>query len=307
MKINRSGRLKFSKNLQLWMLCLIPLIQVFIFAYIPMGGLVIAFKDYNYAKGIFGSDWVGFGNFEVFLKSADFIRTTWNTLFMNFLFIIFGTVSALLVAILLYSLKSRAATKVYQTTMIMPHFLSWVVVSYMAYAILHPSYGVLNGLLETFGIAPIDWYSKPEAWPAILTVCYIWKHVGMDSIIYYAALMGIDASLYEAADLDGANEFQKSIYITLPTISGLIIIMTILKIGAIMRADFGLFYQITRDAGALYSTTDVIDTYIFRTMRVIGDMGLSSAVGFMQSVIGCILVIVTNAVVSKIDSEKSLF
>ena len=307
MEKKKRGKPILSKNLQLWMLCIIPLLQIFIFAYIPMGGLVIAFKDYNYSKGIFGSDWVGFDNFSVFLKSADFIRTTWNTLYMNFLFIIFGTVAALLVAILLFSIKSRNATKVYQTTMIMPYFLSWVVVSYMAYAILHPSYGVLNGILESFGLEKVDWYSKPEAWPAILTVCYIWKHVGMDSIIYYAALMGVDSSLYEAADLDGANAVQKTFYVTLPTISGLIIIMTILKIGGIMRADFGLFYQISRDAGALYSKTDVIDTYIFRTMRVIGDMGLSSAVGFMQSVVGCILVIVTNGIVSKIDSEKSLF
>ena len=307
MEKKKRGKPIFSKNLQLWMLCIIPLLQIFIFAYIPMGGLVIAFKDYNYSKGIFGSDWVGFDNFSVFLKSADFIRTTWNTLYMNFLFIIFGTVAALLVAILLFSIKSRNATKVYQTTMIMPYFLSWVVVSYMAYAILHPSYGVLNGILASFGLEKVDWYSKPDAWPAILTVCYIWKHVGMDSIIYYAALMGVDSSLYEAADLDGANAVQKTFYVTLPTISGLIIIMTILKIGGIMRADFGLFYQISRDAGALYSKTDVIDTYIFRTMRVIGDMGLSSAVGFMQSVVGCILVIVTNGIVSKIDSEKSLF
>ena len=307
MKKKKIGKIRFTKNLQLWMLCIIPLLQIFVFAYIPMGGLIIAFKDYNYSKGIFGSDWVGLGNFEVFLKSADFIRTTWNTLYMNFLFIIFGTVASLLVAIFLFSIRSRSATKVYQTTMIMPYFLSWVVVSYMAYAILHPSFGVLNGLIGKFGISPIDWYSKPDAWPAILTVCYIWKHVGMDSIIYYAALMGIDASLYEAADLDGANSIQKSIYVTLPTISGLIIIMTILKIGGIMRADFGLFYQISRDTGALYSRTDVIDTYIFRTMRVIGDMGLSSAVGFMQSVVGCILVVVTNTIVSKIDSEKSLF
>lgn len=307
MKKKKSAGLKLSKNVQLWLLCIVPLIQVFVFAYIPMGGLIIAFKDYNYAKGIFGSDWVGLQNFEVFLKSADFIRTTWNTLYMNFLFIIFGTIASLLVAILLFAIKSRTATKVYQTTMIMPYFLSWVVVSYMAYAILHPSYGVLNSLIGKFGIKAIDWYSKPEAWPAILTVCYIWKHVGMDSIIYYAALMGIDASLYEAADLDGANGVQKTVYVTLPAISGLIIIMTILKIGGIMRADFGLFYQISRDTGTLYSTTDVIDTYIFRTMRVIGDMGLSSAVGFMQSVVGCILVVVTNAIVSKIDSEKSLF
>lgn len=307
MKKKKSVGLKLSKNVQLWLLCIVPLIQVFVFAYIPMGGLIIAFKDYNYAKGIFGSDWVGLQNFEVFLKSADFIRTTWNTLYMNFLFIIFGTIASLLVAILLFAIKSRTATKVYQTTMIMPYFLSWVVVSYMAYAILHPSYGVLNSLIGKFGIKAIDWYSKPEAWPAILTVCYIWKHVGMDSIIYYAALMGIDASLYEAADLDGANGVQKTVYVTLPAISGLIIIMTILKIGGIMRADFGLFYQISRDTGTLYSTTDVIDTYIFRTMRVIGDMGLSSAVGFMQSVVGCILVVVTNAIVSKIDSEKSLF
>ena len=177
----------------------------------------------------------------------------------------------------------------------------------MAYAILHPMHGTLNQLIGKFGLAPVDWYSKPAAWPFILTVASIWKHVGMDSVIYYASLMGIDSCLFEVARIEGATWWQKVRYVIVPCLTPLITILTILKIGGIFRADFGLFYQLPRDIGTLYETTDVVDTYIFRTTRVIGDMGMSSAAGLLQSVIGFVLVVVTNHVSKMIDPDRGLF
>jgi putative aldouronate transport system permease protein len=294
-------------NLQLWSLCLIPIVLIFIFSYLPMGGIIIAFKNYNYSKGIFGSDWVGFDNFKFLFQSNDFVRIIRNTLCMNALFILFGTIAALTLAVFLFELKSRTVTKVYQTILITPNFLSWVVVAYMAYAILNPSSGTLNQVLAMARIAPVDWYVKPNAWPIILILSSIWKGIGMSSVIYYAAMMGFDTAILEAAEIDGANKLQSTIYILLPGLKNLVIILTMISIGNIFRADFGLFYQIPRNVGALYATTDVIDTYVFRTMRTLGNMGTSSATGLIQSVVGFILVIFTNYCAKRIDSDSGLF
>ena len=298
----------FSSDMwQLYAMCAVPLLLVFVFNYIPMGGIIIAFKKYTYSGGIFGSDWCGFDNFEFFFKSKDFLNITWNTLYLNTVFIITGLISAITVGVLLYQLTNRRKTKVFQTMLITPHFISWVVAAYMLYIIINPEFGLMNQYLNSMGKEAVDLYSKPSAWPVILTIASIWKSVGMDSVIYYAALMGISQDLFEAADVDGATVWQKVRYIMLPELKSLIIIMTILKIGGIFRADFGLFYQLTQDVGTLYPTTDVMDTYIFRTMRVQGNMGMSSAAGLLQSFVGFVLVIVTNAIVKKIDSDSSLF
>lgn len=296
-----------SREIQVYTMCLVPMLLIFIFNYLPMGGTIIAFKDYKFNKGIFGSEWVGFRNFEFFVTSSEFVRLLRNTLGMNFVFIITGTLSSLILAFILYDLKSRRATKTFQTMLITPNFLSWVVVSYMVYAFLHPQNGILNQFLAHLGIDPIDWYNKPNAWPFILTIATIWKNVGMDSVVYYAALMGTDSSIVEAARVDGASKMQINFKIILPTLIPIITVLTILKIGNIFRADFGLFYQLPRQVVALYPTTDVIDTYIFRVMREIGDMGMSTAVGLLQSVVGCVLVIFTNHCVKKIDDSMSLF
>lgn len=301
-------RKKISRSaLEDYSLAVIPLLYVFIFSYLPMGGIIIAFKNYRYDQGIFGSEWVGFKNFEFFFKSNDFFRITRNTLVMNFIFIVFGIASALFVAIMLYGVVSRTKTKVFQTILITPHFLSWVVVASMLYGFLNTRYGIVNVFLSGIGIEKIDWYSKPEAWPVILTIASIWKHVGMDSVTYYAALMGIDSSYIEAATVDGASKWQIRWHIIIPAIVPIITILTILKIGGIFRADFGLFYQLPRNVGLLYETTDVMDTYIFRTMRVVGDMGMASAAGLLQSVVGFLLVIVTNKVSKMIDKDNGLF
>lgn len=299
---------KIKGNLwQVYALAAIPLILLFIFNYIPMFGIIIAFKDYRYDTGIFGSEWIGLDNFKVFLNSRDCLNVTINTLSLNLLFIAIGIFAAVIVAVLLYELTSRKATKVYQTIFITPHFLSWVIVGSMVYAILHPSSGLLNSIIRAFGGENIDWYATPKAWPAILAIASVWKNVGMDSVLYYASLMSIDSALFEAAELDGANRMQKNRYIIFPHLTSLIVMLTILKIGGIFRADFGLFYQLTRDSGALYDATDVMDTYIFRTMRVVGDYGLSGAMGLIQSVVGMCLVLVVNFITNKIDSDSALF
>lgn len=298
---------KTKKSLQIYALAAIPLLLVLIFNYIPMFGIVIAFKNYRYDLGIFGSEWVGLDNFKVFLMSDDFIRIARNTLGMNGLFIACSTVCQVALAMALFEVKKRAAVKTYQTVMITPHFLSWVVAGTMLYAFLHPTNGIINQIVEALGGEAVDWYSKPNAWPIILLICSVWKGVGMGSVVYYANLMGISSEIFEAAKIDGANKWQEVIHITVPQLVPLIIIQTILAIGNIFRADFGLFYQTTRDVGALYSTTDVMDTYIFRTMRVLGDTSISSAAGVFQSIVGFICVMTVNGIVNKIDPERALF
>lgn len=292
---------------QIYTLLAIPLIYLFIFNYLPMFGIVIAFKNYKFDLGILGSEWVGFENFKFLFLSNDFMKVVRNTLCMNLLFIIFGVSLAILVAVLFFELKSRRATKIYETIMITPNFVSWVIVGYITYALFQPKTGVFNNIFAAFGLKTIDWYNTPSVWPAILLIASIWKHTGMDCVVYYAALMGVDESLMEAASLDGANKVQRIWHIMIPSILPTIVILVILKIGGIFRADFGLFYQLTRDSGTLYEVTDVLDTYVYRTMKVIGDMGLSSAAGLLQSVVGMILVIITNHLSKKIEDVGGLF
>ena len=308
-KVSKSRKpwYKDKDYIQLLLMSLIPALLVFVFSYIPIFGIIIAFKNYRYDLGIFGSPWVGLKNFEAFVKSDSFLKLIINTVGNNLLFIIFGTITAILVAILLFEIVSRKATKVIQTIVILPNFVSWVLVSYLVYIFLSPDSGVINKLLETFGFNMVDWYATPGAWPVILTIVFVWKHFGMDSIMYYAALMGIDQSIIEAAEIDGANKIQRTWHIVIPSILPLIIILVILKIGNIFRADFGLFYNVTRNVGLLYETTDVFDTYIFRMVREIGDMGLSSASGLIQSVVGFVVVIIANKLSKKIDPDYGLF
>ncbi|MBQ3553684.1 MAG: sugar ABC transporter permease [Clostridia bacterium] len=295
-----------SENWWLLALTLPGLIYFFIWHYLPMFGLVIAFKDYTYDAGIFGSEWVGFDNFKFFFTSNDAWRITRNTVAYAAVFIVLTAVLGALVAILLNEVKSRAATKAYQTIMILPDFLSWVIVGFITYIFLNPAEGVLNQVLAMFGVEGIDWYINPNYWPYILTFVNMWKTIGMTSIMYYAALLGADQQLYEAATIDGANGLQKCWHISVPALVPLMTTLSILAVGRIFRGDFGLFYQIPRDVGALYPTTDVIDTYVYRGLRQ-GDMGITSAVGFFQSFVGVILVVVTNMIVKKIDPDNALF
>lgn len=296
----------FRDNAELLMLAVPGIIYFFIFQYLPMGGLVLAFKRYTYTGGIFGSPWVGFKNFELFFKSGDMVRIIRNTMGYSIIFLVVGTVVNLFIALMLYEVTKRILIKTYQTLMILPNFISWVLVSFITYIFLHPEYGVLNRIITACGGTAVSWYSDTTWWPVILTVVHIWKGVGMGCLYYYAALLGIDKSLYEAADIDGATKLQKIFNISLPSIAPIIAINIIMGTGSFFRGDFGLFYQIPRDVGALYPVTDIIDTYVYRGIRT-GDIGATSAIGFIQSFVGLVMVCLSNWVVRKIDEENSMF
>lgn len=305
-KKKKTSKAVIIENMELFLLTLPALIYVFIFSYIPMFGVVIAFKDYKYNLGIMGSKWNGLKNFEFFFASNDAWRLTRNTVLYAIVFMILSIVCAAIIALLLFEIRNKIALKTYQTIMILPNFLSWVIVSYISYIILNPTHGVLNQIIAFFGGTGPDWYSDPKYWPYILTLFNIWKHVGMSSIMYYAALMGIDDSLFEAATIDGANRFQQIINISIPALVPLVSISLINNMGNIFRGDFGLFYQIPRDIGGLYPTTDVIDTYVYRGLRT-GSLSVTSAVGFFQAFVGMFMVIGTNAIIRKINPENSMF
>jgi ABC-type polysaccharide transport system, permease component len=293
-------------NMELLLMTVPALLLVFIFNYLPMYGIILAFKEYMPLKGILGSKWVGLKNFEFFFKSLDAWRITRNTIGLNLLFIITGLICSVAFALMMFEIKKRVPLKIYQTSALIPNFLSWVVVGYMTYAFLNPSLGILNNVFKMFNMDVISWYSQPEIWPGLLTVVNLWKGLGISSIVYFAGLMGIDKEYFEAAEIDGANKLQITFKITIPFLYSLMTILTILAIGGIFRSDFGLFYNIPRDVGTLYSTTDVIDTYVFRALKVAGDIGMSTAVGVYQSIVGFVLVMITNSVVNRINSENSL-
>lgn len=307
----RAGRSLRKKNdikeqLSLLLLLLPGALLLLMFNYAPMGGAVIAFKEFNPNLGIFKSPWVGLKNFEYFFTSQDAWRITRNTVGYALLFRAVGMTLSIALALALYEITSRKALKTYQTIMILPHFLSWVLVGYVTYALLNPSVGLLNSILNVLGVEPVEWYSETKYWPAILTICNSWKHMGMDSIIYYAALMGLDASLFEAARIDGANKWQETVKIKLPQLAPTISVLLILGLSGIFRGDFGLFYQIPRNVGVLYPVTDVVDTYLYRGLQQ-ANMGITSAVGLFQSVVGLIMVLLTNAAVKRIDPDNSMF
>lgn len=295
------------KTITLTLMALPAAALLFIFSYVPIVGLIIAFKDYRYNLGFLGSEWVGFKNFEFFFKSNDAWRVLRNTIGLNALFIGITLIISVALALMMNEIRSRVTIKVVQTIMFFPYFMSWVVVGYLLYAYLHHDYGLLNQILNFFGLESISWYARAQYWPFILTFMYAWKMAGYYAVVYYAGLMGIDDTYYEAAALDGASRWQMVWKITLPLLRSVIIVMVILQIGRIMYADFGLFFNLTRDQGALYATTDVLDTYIYRALRVTGNIGISSAVGCFQAVVGFLMIMGTNLVVRRIDKESALF
>ena len=296
----------FSSEHAQWTLLALPgILFLFVFCYIPMAGVFIAFKDYTYA-GIFKSEWVGFDNFRFFFTSQDAARIIGNTLGYGVIMIVLGIIAAVMLALVMYEVRKKAAIKYYQTTYILPTFLSWVIVGYITYILFNPTIGILTKVVTAFGGEPVDVYSNPGYWPFILIICQIWKNVGMSSIMYYAALMSVDKELYEAAKVDGASKLQQTIHISLPSLVPVITVLGIMSIGNVIRGDFGLFYQIPRNIGQLYPTTDIIDTYVYRGLRA-GDFDVSSAVGLFQSVVGFIMVVITNAIVNKVNPENAMF
>lgn len=301
----RMNKLHRKDNVTLWMLAIPGVVALLMFNYIPMFGLVIAFKDYVPVQGIFGSEWNGLDNFKFFFSSVDAVRTLRNTIGYSLMFIVVDVIAGLAVAIALYNLKTRLGRKAYNTIMILPRFLSMVLVAYIAYGLLSLN-GVVNSLLKMIGMETVSFYTEPGYWPVILTIVHIWASVGMNSIMYLANLSSLDTSLVEAARIDGANRWQVIRNIYIPHLYPIISVLIILAIGKIFNGDFGLFYQVPMDKGTLYPTTDIIATYVYRGLAE-GNFAVSAAVGMFQSVAGCIMVVLSNLVVKKISPENSLF
>ncbi|RAV04950.1 sugar ABC transporter permease [Paenibacillus sp. YN15] len=292
----------------LYLMMLPGITYLLINSYLPMFGLAIAFKDINFAKGIWRSDWVGLQNFKFLFQTSDAFIITRNTLLYNIAFISIGLIVAVSFAILLNEIKSKIASRLYQSLIILPFLISMVLISYLVFSVLSMESGLMNKtILPALGIEPIAWYNEPKYWPFILTMVQVWKGAGYACIIYLAAIIGIDPEYYEAAKLDGASKWQQIRMITIPLISPVITMLTLLQIGRIFYSDFGLFYQVPMNAGALFSTTNVIDTYVFRGLLQLGNIGMSSAAGFYQSLVGFTLVMISNFVVRKINRENALF
>lgn len=299
-------------NWQLFVMLIPGVIILIVNNYIPMFGIVIAFKKYrfhgNFINSIIQSEWNGLKNFEFFFKTPYAFQITRNTILYNLVFILLGLVVPVAFAILLNEITNKRASKVYQSIMFLPYFLSWIIVSYLAYSFLSIENGFLNrGVLAAFGLEPVKWYFEPKYWPFIITFFQLWKYTGYNTVVYLAAISGIDNEYYEAAEIDGASKFQQIMYITIPLLRTLMIILTLLAVGRIFNADFGLFYHVPRNSGQLYSVTDVIDTYVYRALRNTNNISMAAAAGTYQAVVGCITVFTANFIVRKIDKDKALF
>jgi putative aldouronate transport system permease protein len=284
-------------------------IALILFSYVPMAGIIIAFKNINYTKGILGSPWIGFKNFEFLFRTPDVWNViTRNSVLYNATFIVLGTVAAVGIAVWLDGLRAKKTSRLYQGVMFLPYFFSWIVISTLVFSFLSTDLGFLNKqLFPRLGIQAINWYIEPIYWPFILVFTNLWKYTGYSSVIYLAAIAGIDQNCFEAAALDGASRWQVIVRIMIPLISFVIIIQVLLSIGRLFYSDFGLFYQVPQNMGPLFKATNVIDTYVYRTLVNVGDIGMSAAAGLYQSVVGFVLVLVSNLIVRRIDIEKSLF
>jgi len=295
------------KNKVLLSMTIPVVVYYLLFNYLPMFGLTMAFKNVSFTRGILKSPWNGLSNFEFLFKTADAWIITRNTLLYNLMFIVVGMTLAMCLAIIYDILGKSKLNRVNQSLSLIPHFMSWVVASYFVYGFLSPDKGIINQAIIALGGEGIEWYGEKRYWPFILLFCNIWKHIGYDSIIYYSNIKGFDAEIYEAARIDGANWFQQIKYITFPMLKSIIIVLGILKVGSIFYSDFGLFYLVPKNSGPLYSVTSTIDTYVYNGLMGGGNLGMTAATGFYQSLVGFVLVLTVNAIVRKISPEDAMF
>ena len=292
----------------LYLMMLPALLYLLINNYIPMAGMVIAFKKLNFAKGIWASPWAGLKNFKFLFASKDAWIITRNTLLYNVAFILVNMVVGIAIAILITEVRNTKLKKIYQSAILLPFLMSIVILSYIVYALLSAENGLVNNsILPLFHIDPIQWYQKPKYWPAVLIIANCWKGVGYGCLIYIASLIGIDPSFYEAARLDGASKWQEITKITLPSLVPTIITLLLLSIGRIFYSDFGLFYQVPMNSGVLFPTTNVIDTYVYRALIEQGNISMSSAAGVYQSLVGFCVVMLSNWIVRRVDKDQALF
>jgi putative aldouronate transport system permease protein len=298
---------EFNRNRALCVMALPAMLLVFTMAYIPMAGLVLAFKNYRYDLGVFGSAWSGFENFRYLFTSGTGFLITRNTILYNLINLITSQALAVIIAVCITEIPGSKYKKFCQSVIFLPYFISWVIVGSFVFNIFNYETGVVNNILKILGQEPVNVYSKPMLWPFIICAFNSWKWCGYNSVIYIAAITAIDPECFEAADIDGANIFQKIWYITFPSIKPTIIIMLLLQVGRILRGDFEMFYQIVGNNGQLFNATDVIDVYVFRSLLTSANIGMTAAATMYQSVL-CFLIIVTvNQIVKKIESDYALF
>lgn len=302
-KLKRRALLK--QNVPLILMSLPAFIFLIMFSYVPMFGLVLAFKDYTYRDGIFDSPWVGFDNFKYIFSSGEITRTIGNTILYHIATTVLMLVVSLTLAILLYFIRSPRKAKLYQKNIIIPYLVSYVIISYIVNIFLSSEYGLVNKFLESIGKAPVSWYTKPSVWPFILLGVMIWFGAGIKSIYYYGSLMAIDDSLLEAADLDGASRWVKIKDIMIPSIAPTICIFLILDLGKLLESNFSLFYSVPMDSAALYKVTDVLSTYTYRGLMN-ADIGTTTALGLFTGLVTTIATLLVNAVVKKVDPKSSL-
>lgn len=298
---------EIRKHGKLYLLTLPGILFFFIFSYLPMGGIVIAFQDFNAVKGITGSKFVGFKNFEFFIQSSETLHVIWNTLYLNMLFIVFGTIASVSIAIMLSELGGKWFKRITQSLVILPNFLSWTVIAMFVMALLNSEAGMVNKWLAHVGVEPIAFFSQASIWPIILVMLKIWQGAGFGSIVYLASIVSINPDIYEAASIDGASRWQKIRLITLPLLKPTVILLTLLGLGGIFYGDFGMIYALIGPNVILYPTTDVIDTYVFRALTELGDISMASAVGLFQSVVGFILVVCVNQLARKFSPDSAIF
>ena len=282
-------------------------ILLVLFNYLPMLGIFIAFKEPNMALGLLKSPWAGIKNFEFFVKNPDFLLIMRNTIGYNLIFLIVGNIVSLTVAILLNEIRARKASGFYQSVMLLPYFLSWIAISYIVFAFLSMDKGLINTLLVKLGKSPVQWYSEPKFWPGFLIFMNRWRYTGYDMVIYLAAIVGLDNTLFDAARVDGASKWQQIKYVTLPMLSPIITIVMLLALGRMFIGDFDLFYAVPRNSGPLFPVTQVMDTFVYRALIQYGNVAMAAAAGVFQSIIGFVLIVSANRVVRWIDPEKSLY
>jgi len=296
-----------SKNKWFLILLFPAVLYTLLFAYYPMTGIVMAFKKYNYSGGIWGSPWNGLNNFKFFFKSGQAALVTRNTVIYNVIFIIVNTVMQVIVAIFLTEIKGKYFKKISQSIMFLPYFISWVVVGIIAFNILSYDYGFINSIRTSLGLEKVSFYTKGKYWPVILVCFNCWKSVGYGSVMYLAAIMGIDTSIYEAAIIDGCNVWKRIWHVTIPMIRPTMIILILLSVGGIFKGNFDMFYNLVGSNGLLYNYTDVIDTLTFRALISSNDFGMSCAMGLYQSILCFITIIFVNKIVKHYEADYALF
>jgi putative aldouronate transport system permease protein len=304
---------KFTRDdLEITIIALPTIILLLVMAYLPLYGVILPFKDLklygaSFLKNLFMSEWIGLKNFGFLFKSPDTILVIRNTVLYNVAFIVLGNSIAIILSIIFNEMNDKGYAKTCQTLLFLPHFLSYVVISYFAYTFLSMERGLFNKLLGFFGNNPISWYTEPKYWPFIITITHLWKGLGYSMVIYLAAIAGLDKTMYEAAVIDGSSKLQQALYITLPSLRTIITILLILALRGIFQANFGLFYNLPRASSALLEVTNVVDTFVYRTFLALGNIGMSSAAAMMQSMIGCVLMLGGNYLIRRVDSENALF